>query len=125
MAADRGGRECHCERMTVGIEVASSSEGLEGGERGEGGGSGTQKFVYQKWPDQIFPFVNFVFSHDGHFGLEGGGGVPPSSYGVWPFSSGHCFVTPRGGGGGFGALTPGRPTTPTHIRKIFLSPSEK
>ena len=38
--------------------------------------------MYQKWPDQIFPIVNFVFSHDGHFGLgrgEGGfgGGVPP------------------------------------------------
>ena len=27
------------------------------------------KFVYQKWPDQVFPFVNFVFSNDGHFGL--------------------------------------------------------
>ena len=37
------------------------------------GRSGTQKFVYQKWPDQIFPVVNFVFSHDGVFGLEGGG----------------------------------------------------
>ena len=47
-----------------------------------GGGSGTPKFVYQKWPNQIFPIVNFVFSHDGHFGLGGGGGlgegVPPS-----------------------------------------------
>ena len=38
------------------------------------GGSGTQNYVDQKWPDQIFPMVNFVFSHDGHFGLEGGGG---------------------------------------------------
>ena len=35
---------------------------------------GAQKCVYQKWPDQIFPTVNFVFSHDGHFGLGGGGG---------------------------------------------------
>ena len=49
-----------------------------------GGGRGfwTQNLVYQKRPDQIFPIVNFVFSHDGHFGLgrgEGGfgGGVPP------------------------------------------------
>ena len=44
--------------------------------RGGGGGEG----VYQKWPDQIFPTVNFVFSHDGHFGLGGGvqgGGVTP------------------------------------------------
>ena len=36
------------------------------------GGSGTQKFVRQKWPDQIFATVNFVFSHDGTFGLKGG-----------------------------------------------------
>ena len=35
--------------------------------------SGTQKFVYQKWPKKIFPIVNFVFSRDGHFGLGGGG----------------------------------------------------
>ena len=39
-----------------------------------GGGSGTQKFVYQKWPNQIFPIVNFGFSYNGHFGLGGGGG---------------------------------------------------
>ena len=49
-----------------------------------GGGLGTQTFVYQKWPDQSFPTVNFVFSHDGHFGL-GHGGKPPSSNGVQPF----------------------------------------
>ena len=30
--------------------------------------------MYQKWPDQIFPVVNFVFSRDGHFGLGRGGG---------------------------------------------------
>ena len=47
---------------------------LEGGVGG-GGEARTQKFVYQKWPDQIFPFVNFIFSHDGHFGLGGGGGT--------------------------------------------------
>ena len=56
-------------------------------ERG-GGGSETQKFVYRKWPNQRFPFVNFLFSHDGHSGLEwgggasrGGGGAPPMVYG--------------------------------------------
>ena len=43
-------------------------------EKGGGGGSGTQKFVHQKWADQIFPTVNFVISHDGHFGSGGGGG---------------------------------------------------
>ena len=31
--------------------------------------------MYQKWPDKIFPVVNFVFSHNGH--LVGGGGLPP------------------------------------------------
>ena len=50
---------------------------------GEGGrGFWTQNLVYQKWPDQIFPIVNFGFSRDGHFGLGRGGGgfgggVPP------------------------------------------------
>ena len=50
---------------------------------GEGGrGFWTQNLVYQKWPDQIFPIVNFVFSHYGPFGLGRGGGgfgggVPP------------------------------------------------
>ena len=50
---------------------------------GEGGrGFWTQNLVYQKWPDQIFPIANFVFSDDGHFGLGRGGGgfgegVPP------------------------------------------------
>ena len=44
--------------------------------RGGGGGRGfwTQNLVYQKWPDQIFPIVNFIFSRDGHFGLGGRGG---------------------------------------------------
>ena len=54
---------------------------------GEGGrGFWTQNLVYQKWPDQIFPIVNFVFSRDGHFGLGRGGGgfgggVPPPPLG--------------------------------------------
>ena len=26
--------------------------------------SGTQKFVYQKWPKSIFQFVNFIISCD-------------------------------------------------------------
>ena len=41
------------------------------------GGSGTQKFACQKWADQIFPMINLAFSHDGHFGLWGGGGIDP------------------------------------------------
>ena len=46
-------------------------------EGGGGGGGWAPRNVYtKKWPDQIFPMVNFVFSHCGHFGT-GGGGVPP------------------------------------------------
>ena len=30
-------------------------------EWGRGGGCGTQKGLYQNWPDQIFPMVNFIF----------------------------------------------------------------
>ena len=41
--------------------------------RGEGGGSGTPKFVYQTWPNQILPIISFVFPHNHHFGLGGGG----------------------------------------------------
>ena len=37
--------------------------------------SGTQQFVYQKWPKTNPPLVNVVFSHNSHFGLEGGGSV--------------------------------------------------
>ena len=65
-----------------------------GGRAGQGGGEGglggciqgpgpaaPPVFVYQKWPDQIFPIVISFFSHNAHFGLEGGGsrggGAPP------------------------------------------------
>ena len=67
---------------------------------GEGGrGFWTQNLVYQKWPDQIFPIVNFVFSHCGHFGLGRGGGVlgegsPP------PLVFNYSKEALRGGGGG-------------------------
>ena len=56
---------------------------------GRGGEVGTQKVVYQKWPNQVFPGVNLVLSHDDHWGgtlnaptnVErvrevGGGGAP-------------------------------------------------
>ena len=77
----------------VSLRCISSSPTMRSGPRGrgcEGGpggpqvprgsvrrglwGSGAQKFVYQKWPDQIFPMATFV-SHDGPFGLGGGGGA--------------------------------------------------
>ena len=72
---------CRCIRPIPG--PLQGPPGLLLSKGGEGGrGFWTQNLVYQKWPDQIFPIVNFVFSHYGHFGLgrgEGGfgGGVPP------------------------------------------------
>ena len=42
---------------------------------GVGGGSGTQKFVYQKWPKSTFPFVNFIFSHYETWVKGGWGGI--------------------------------------------------
>ena len=64
----------------VGVRASFERGGGGGGEGGRG--FWTQNLVYQKWPDTIFPFVNFVFSRDGHFGLGRGGGgfgggVPP------------------------------------------------
>ena len=43
--------------------------------RGGGGGVWAQKFVYQKWPDQIFPMVSFVFFP--RSSLWSGGYPPP------------------------------------------------
>ena len=63
--------------VEVEMEVALGDlQGRASFEQGGGGGRGfwTQNLVYQKWPDQIFPIVNFVFSHYGHFGLGRGGG---------------------------------------------------
>ena len=58
------------------------------------GGGGVWAFVYHKWPDQIVPTVNSVFSHDGHFGLGGSGvGTRPWCWG-------------RGGGGLLGVANP-------------------
>ena len=70
-------------------ERAMSREVLERG-GGGGRGSGTQNFVYQKWPDQISSIVNFVFPHYGHLGLGGmeggpGRGTPPPA-----MVYGHC-----------------------------------
>ena len=67
-----GGKCLHCLSTDRGER---GSAGLLLSRRGEGGrGFWTQNLVYQKWPDQIFPIVNFVFSHYGHFGLGRGGG---------------------------------------------------
>ena len=66
----------HIDQRPKGPEGAGSSgvcpEKYQKG--GWGGGSATQKCVYQKCPDQIFPTVNFAVSHDGPLGLGGGGG---------------------------------------------------
>ena len=102
-----------------------------------GGLSGTQKFVHQKWPNQIFALVNFVFPHCGHYGLEGGGGrpgrgvspPPPAVYGHSNTSlvptGALLFSEPPpqecirrgGGGGGGGAGTPLLPGSPYGPRR--------
>ena len=68
----------------TGTRTHPHSPGLLLSRGGEGGrGFWTQNLVYQKWPDQIFPIVNFVLSPNGHFGLGKGGrgfwgrGPPP------------------------------------------------
>ena len=61
-----------------------------------GGGSGTQKCVYQKWPDQLFPIVNCVFPHDGHFGLGGGGGIQGGGAGGSSYACSHVSLAPGG-----------------------------
>ena len=88
------------------------SAGLLLSRGGEGGrGFWTQNLVYQKWPDQIFPIVNFVFSHYGHFGLGRGGrgfwGSPPPPWFVIILKKPcpsvvhfQAFCDWRGGGGG-------------------------
>ena len=63
-----GGHQCRGAATLLAHRPGKHSKGGEGE-------SGTQQFAYQKWPDKIFPAVNLVFPHDGHFGLEGGG--PP------------------------------------------------
>ena len=65
-------RYTHEQRLTDIMDTAYRQH--ECAVRKSGGGvSVTQKFAYQKWPDKIFPTVNSIFSHDGHFGLGGGG----------------------------------------------------
>ena len=56
-------------------------------------GSGTQKFVYQKWPDKIFPMADFVF---------------PS------------MVTPSMGGGFSYSIRCSNPPTPPKVRPGVL-----
>ena len=62
----RGARGCSHVGVDVAVDVDMSvcvcagRAVLKGGVWG-GGGSGTQKIVYQKWPNQNFPIVIFVF----------------------------------------------------------------
>ena len=71
--------------MGLAAQGTGRGRGRASFDQGEEGGRGfwTQNLVYQKWPDQIVPFVNFVFSRDDHFGLGRGGrgfwgeGSPP------------------------------------------------
>ena len=69
--------------------------------------------MYQKWPSQIFPIVNCVFSRDGHFGLGGGGGgtiICLPGVGAVPGTRGQGSM--RTGGRGGLAGTPPPPRVP-------------
>ena len=78
--------------------------------------SWTPQFVHRKWPNKIVPFVNFVFSRDGHFGL-GGGGVQGGVPRLLPRCTA-ILILPEGGGRGarLGLRQTRRqpPHTPTH-----------
>ena len=67
---------------------------------GGAGGSGTQNFAYQKWPEHIFSTVNF----DGHFGL-GGGGVGTRPWWLALLACGGAYW-PWGGGSKWGDPPP-------------------
>ena len=54
--------DCQGMRATITLVDQEAPPGSHK-KRGGGGGSGTQQFVYQKWPDQIFPIVNLAVSH--------------------------------------------------------------
>ena len=83
------GSSGECLTPGTGNSCTSAGSGGQGSVRRWGGGEGWGGRGRQKWPDQIFPVGNFVFSHGGHFGLEGEGGPEGggggSSFGVQPF----------------------------------------
>ena len=96
----------------------------------EGGGSGTQKCVYQKWPDQTFPMANLLFfprwslwSGGRGGGVQGGGGLlrctaillllcRAGPCRLCAFNSNEVCLVPRGSGGGTGLCTAGHRRVP-------------
>ena len=83
-----------------------------------GGGSGTQTFVYKNGPTILSQLLNFVVSHDGHFGLGRGTGVDAvllSAAGGAPLATYPCpSLEPSlsAGGGAPRPLTPLCPCSP-------------
>ena len=65
--------------------------------------SGTQEFVYQKWPDKIFPMVNFVLATMVTLVWGGGGGGSKGRCPTPPTVHGHSN-TSLGDGGGQGTV---------------------
>ena len=55
--------------------VFASPQGCMGREEGGGGGLGPKKVGTNNGPTRFSRLQNFVFAHDGHFGLGGGGGL--------------------------------------------------
>ena len=61
--------------LAANCRVSRIVQGCVGREGGGGGrGSRTQKFMYQKWPNPVFPSVNFILSH---YEIWVPGGTPP------------------------------------------------
>ena len=69
--------------------------------------SGSQICVHKKWPNQIFPKMNFFFSHNGHSGGSGHNHhFHCNSVGVLRLCTGrrcwYIWWVGRGGGGSYG-----------------------
>ena len=100
--------------MTCPVSLLRGSAGSEGSGERQGSIRRGEEGVWDAKvcvPNRIPPMVNVGFSHDGHFGLGGGGGCLPFSYGVQPFN-----YLPEGGGGGNGDAIRTPPAAPSASR---------
>ena len=105
-----------CTALCSGTQGGVPLHGLALEER-RGQGSGTQNFVYQKWPDPIFPIVNRFFPRWSLWSGGGGGGQHEAM--VWV-----CVVWCVGVGGWGPRTVVGRSNVslPTHANPCNDSP---
>ena len=80
--AEGGARTLGCAKIrgTAFLLLCFSGGGVQGSIRRQegGGGSGTQKFVYQKWPNKIFLMINSIAYQQGTSKREGAQSVNQS-----------------------------------------------